>query len=112
MLQESQGLESKETKKLYQILNCQIMKLFSALQKVQMVELCCTLKNDTFYKVANGLKMYKGKNSESVFLEIINPNTANIVLGYVHHHPTIEANKFIEHFIGSLNEKLLLNKLY
>lgn len=56
--------------------------------------------------------MYKGKNSESVFLEIINPNTANIVLGYVHHHPTIEANKFIEHFIGSLNEKLLLNKLY
>ena len=32
------------------------------------------IKNDTLYKVRNDLKMYKSKNLESIFIEIINTN--------------------------------------
>ena len=37
------------------------------------------IKNDTFYKVRNDLKMYKSQSLESIFIEIINTNNKNIV---------------------------------
>ena len=37
------------------------------------------IKNDTFFKVRNDLKMYKSQNLESIFIEIINTNNKNIV---------------------------------
>ena len=68
------------------------------------------VKNDTMYKVRNDLKMYKSKNLESIFIEIINTNNKNIVVGCVYHHPSMDANQFSEHYLSILNEKLLLEK--
>ena len=68
------------------------------------------IKNDTLYKVRNDLKMYKSKNLESIFIEIINTNNKNIVVGYVYRHPGMDANEFNEHYLSILNEKLLLEK--
>ena len=51
--------------------------------------------------------MYKSKNLESIFIEIINTNNKNIVVGSLYHHPGMDANKFNEHYLSILNEKLL-----
>ena len=45
------------------------------------------IKNDTLCKIRNDLKMYKGKNFESIFIEIVNTNNKNIVVGCVYRHP-------------------------
>ena len=58
----------------------------------------------------NDLKMYKSKNLESIFIEIINTNNKNIVVGCVYRHPGMDANEFNEHYHNILNEKLLLEK--
>ena len=68
------------------------------------------IKNNTLYKVRNDLKMYKSKNLESIFIEIINTNNKNIVVGCVYRHPGMDANEFNEHYLSILNEKLLLEK--
>ena len=60
------------------------------------------------YKVRNDLKMYKSKNLESIFIEIIKTNNKNI--GCVYPHASMDANEFNEHYISILNEKLLLEK--
>ena len=65
------------------------------------------IKNNTLYKVRNDLKMYKSKNLESIFAEIINTNNKNIVVGCVYRHPGIDANEFNEHHLSTFNEKLL-----
>ena len=54
--------------------------------------------------------MYKIKNFESIFVEIINTNNKNIVVGCVYRHPGMDANEFNEHYLSILNEKLLLEK--
>ena len=51
--------------------------------------------------------MYKSKNLESIFVEIINTNNKNIVVGCVYRHPSMEANEFNEHYLNILIEKLL-----
>ena len=68
------------------------------------------IKNDTTYKVRNDLKMYKSKNLESIFIEIINTNNKNTVVTCVYRHPGVDANEFNEHYLSILNEKLLLEK--
>ena len=68
------------------------------------------IKNDTLYKVRNDLKMYKSKNLESIFIEIINTNNKNTVVTCVYRHPGVDANEFNEHYLSILNEKLLLEK--
>ena len=65
------------------------------------------IKNDTLYKVRNDLKMYKSKNLESIFIEIINTNNKNIVVGCVYRHPGMDTNEFNEHYLSILNENLL-----
>ena len=54
--------------------------------------------------------MYKSKNLESIFIEIINTNNKNIVVGCVYCHPSMDANESNEHYLTILNEKLLLEK--
>ena len=39
------------------------------------------IKNDTICKVRNDLKIYKSKNLEFIFIEIINTNNKNTVVG-------------------------------
>ena len=52
--------------------------------------------------------MCKSKILESIFSKII--NNKDIVVGCVSRHPFIDANKFNEHCLSILNEKLLLEK--
>ena len=68
------------------------------------------IKNDTVYKVRNDLNLYKSKNLESIFIEIISTNNKNIVVGCVCRHPSMDANEFNEHYLSILNEKHLLEK--
>ena len=65
------------------------------------------IKNDILYKVRNDLKMYKSKNVESIFTEIINTNNKDIVVGCVYRHPGMDENEFNEHYLSILHEKLL-----
>ena len=68
------------------------------------------IKNDTVYKVRNDLNLYKSKNLESIFIEIISTNNKNIVVGCVYRHPSMDSNEFNEHCLSILNEKHLLEK--
>ena len=54
--------------------------------------------------------MYRSKNLESIFIEIMNTNNKNIVVGCVYRHPDMEANESNEHYLSILNEKLLLEE--
>ena len=54
--------------------------------------------------------MYKSKDLESIFIEIINTNNTNIVVGCVYGHPGMDANEFNEHYFSILNTKLLPGK--
>ena len=60
--------------------------------------------------VRNDLKMYKSKNLKSIFIEIINTNNNNIVVGCAYRHPGMDANEFNEQYLSILNEKLLLER--
>ena len=51
--------------------------------------------------------MYKSKNVESIFTEIINTNNKDIVVGCVYRHPGMDENEFNEHYLSILHEKLL-----
>ena len=68
------------------------------------------IKNDNVYKVRNDLKVYKSKNLESIFIETINTNNKNIVVGCVYRHPSLDANEFNDHYLSIYNEKLFLEK--
>ena len=54
--------------------------------------------------------MYKSETLESIFIEIINTNNKNIVVGCVYRHPGMDANEFNKHYLSIFNEKLLLEK--
>ena len=54
--------------------------------------------------------MYKSKNLEYIFIEIIDTNNKNIVVGCVYRHPGMDKIEFNEHYLSILNEKLLLEK--
>ena len=68
------------------------------------------VRNHIFTKVRNDLKMCMNKNLESIFVEIINTNNKDIVVGCVYFHPSMDSNEFNKHFFSILNEKLLLEK--
>ena len=53
--------------------------------------------------------MYKSNNLESIFIEIINTNNKNVLVGCVYGHPSMDPNEFNEHY-SILNEKPLLEK--
>ena len=97
------------------ITESRIKRIQKALSNIEIsnykVEQCSTesanggallyIKNDTMYKVRNDLKMYKSKNIESIFIEII-------IVAY--RHPDMDANEFNEQYLSILNEKLLPEK--
>ena len=54
--------------------------------------------------------MCMNKNLEPIFVEIINTNNKDIVVGCVYCHPSMDSNEFNKHFFSILNEKILLEK--
>ena len=54
--------------------------------------------------------MYKSKHLESIFIEIINKQKKNIILGFLYRHPCMEVNEFNDDLFNYLSENLLGEK--
>ena len=49
--------------------------------------------------------MYKSKELESIFIEIINKKGKNTIAGCIYKHPKLEINEFNNHFLSPMFEK-------
>ena len=58
------------------------------------------------YKIRNDLNIYKAKELESKFVEIVNKGSANEVVGVIYRHPTMCENEFIDKYMYSIFDKL------
>ena len=58
------------------------------------------------FKPRNDLKIYKSKELESTFVEIIHPNEANSIIGVIYKHPCINGDTFNHDYLKPLLAKL------
>ena len=67
------------------------------------------IKNDISYKLRNDLKIYKPKELESIFKEIINKSSKNTIVGCIYKHPTLSIselnNTYIKDLLVKANQK-------
>ena len=70
------------------------------------------IDNKLKYKLRNNLKLYKEKQLESTFLEIIEPNLKNKIVGYIYKHLNVPITEFTNDYTGLLLEKLSFEKKY
>ena len=59
------------------------------------------------YKPRADLSVYKEKELESTFIEIVNPKRSNIIVGCLYRHPSMILSEFNDDFLAPLLEKLL-----
>ena len=65
------------------------------------------IDNKLRYKTENDLKLYKSREIESTFLEIIEPiNKKNRIIGRIYKHPNVPVMAFTNDYMGPLLEKL------
>ena len=62
------------------------------------------------YKLREDLNIYKSKELETVFVEIINPSETNLIVGCLYRHPSMCIRDFNKNYLESLLEKLNLEK--
>ena len=63
------------------------------------------------YKTRNNLKLYKEKEIESAFLEIIEPNNKkDKITGCIYKHPIVPVTEFTNNSMGPLLKKLFRDK--
>ena len=62
------------------------------------------------FKPRPNLKIYEPKVLESNFIEIINPNKANDIVGVIYRHPTMDVDNFNDVHIRPLISKLSLEQ--
>ena len=48
----------------------------------------------------------KSTESESTFIEILNPMKTNVIVGCIYCHPQMDLNKFNDYYINNLLDKL------
>ena len=58
------------------------------------------------YRKRNDLKVYEKNDSESTFTEITNLTKANIIMGCIYRHPTMDLNEFNCYYLNPLLGKL------
>ena len=58
------------------------------------------IRNTFTFKLRNDLKVIKGKFLESSFVEIIQPNKENFIIGCIYKHPTLCKREFINDFLS------------
>ena len=66
------------------------------------------LKSNLSYKVRSDLSFYKPKELESIFIEIINPQSTNTIVGCIYRHPSMCTSEFNEDYLNPLMDKLSL----
>ena len=64
------------------------------------------VKEGINYKPRPDLNIYRSRELESYFLEVVNQNSANSIVGVVYRHPSMNPNTFTEEYLKPLNEKL------
>ena len=64
------------------------------------------VQNGINFEPRNDLMIYKEKELESYFIEVINEKQKNALIGVVYRHPCMDESSFIEDYIQPLNDKL------
>ena len=68
------------------------------------------VSNNHNFKPRSDLNIYESKILESSFIDIINQNKSNDIVGVIYRHPSMCANDFNDNHIRPLLEKLALEK--
>ena len=64
------------------------------------------IANHLSYKSCNNLNIYKKSELESTFIEVINPQKSNIIIGSIYRHPSMDLDDFNKNFLNKLLEKV------
>ena len=65
------------------------------------------IKKAINYKLRPDLMIYKKREMESVFMEVIKNDFKNIVVGCIYRHPCMQQSEFIDEYLKPLSEKLI-----
>ena len=65
------------------------------------------IKKTVSYKLIPDLMIYKKRDLESVFIEIIQKNSKNMIVGCIYRHPRMQHNEFNEKYLKPFSEKLV-----
>ena len=60
------------------------------------------INNKINYKMRNDLQIYKSKELESIFIEIIESKGQNIIIGCIYKHPNMSINDFQDNYLTNL----------
>ena len=64
------------------------------------------IKNNLNYKLRPDLQIYKKKELETVFIEILQENKENVIVGCIYRHPCMSPQEFNDFYLKNLTEKL------
>ena len=64
------------------------------------------VKKGLDYKLRNDLNIYKPKELESKFVEIVNKGSANEIVGVIYRHPSMCENEFTDIYMSTIFDKL------
>ena len=63
------------------------------------------IDNSLHYTVRNNLVIYKKKELESIFIEVINQKGKNLIIGCIYQHPSMNPTEFIDVYMSDLLQK-------
>ena len=64
------------------------------------------IANHLSYKCRNDLNICKKIELESTFIEIVNPNKSNIIVGVIYRHPSMDLTDFNHNYLNKLLENI------
>ena len=64
------------------------------------------VKSGINFKPRNDLNVYKSKELESLFIEIINKKESNDIIGVIYRHPCMNGTDFIDEYLKGIADKL------
>lgn len=66
--------------------------------------------NNINFKPRKDLEIYDSKNFESTFIEIMNSNESNVIIGVIYRHPNMDCSQFTNDKLNVLLKKLSLQR--
>ena len=64
------------------------------------------VKSGINFKPRNDLNIYKSKELESLFIEVINKKESNDIIGVIYRHPCMNGTDFIDEYLKGIVDKL------
>ena len=64
------------------------------------------IKDTINYKLRPDLNVEKEKELESIFIELLQKTSKNIIIGCIYKHPCMHTNEFDDLFLKSLTKRL------